>query len=100
MACTVEIVKDVLGAIDHIHKHGSAHTDCIITEDHDVAEVFLRQVDSAAVFHNASTRSCDGALFGLSAEAFSMIILRPSNLIAMKCQFLNTRGYHGAGQCK
>lgn len=68
MACTVEIVKDVLGAIDHIHEHGSAHTDCIITEDHDVAEVFLRQVDSAAVFHNASTRFCDGARFGLGAE--------------------------------
>lgn len=68
MACTVEIVKDVLGAIDHIHEHGSAHTDCIITEDRDVAEVFLRQVDSAAVFHNASTRFCDGARFGLGAE--------------------------------
>ncbi|KAJ4840986.1 Delta-1-pyrroline-5-carboxylate synthase [Turnera subulata] len=68
MACTVEIVDDVQAAIDHIHEHGSAHTDCIIAEDHNVAELFLRQVDSAAVFHNASTRFCDGARFGLGAE--------------------------------
>ncbi|KAJ6325188.1 hypothetical protein OIU76_012303 [Salix suchowensis] len=68
MACTVEIVDDVYAAINHIHQHGSAHTDCIIAEDQDVAEVFLCQVDSAAVFHNASTRFCDGARFGLGAE--------------------------------
>ncbi|KAK9283230.1 hypothetical protein L1049_011466 [Liquidambar formosana] len=68
MACTVEIVDDVYAAIDHIHQHGSAHTDCIIAEDREVAEIFLHQVDSAAVFHNASTRFCDGARFGLGAE--------------------------------
>ncbi|WRX11505.1 Aspartate/glutamate/uridylate kinase - like 2 [Theobroma cacao] len=80
MACTVEIVDDVGAAIDHIHHHGRhvthfwqrslliAHTDCIITEDQEIAEIFLHQVDSAAVFHNASTRFCDGARFGLGAE--------------------------------
>nr|AEV46825.1 delta-1-pyrroline-5-carboxylate synthetase [Boehmeria nivea] len=68
LAFTIEFVDDVYAAIDHIHKHGSAHTDCIVAEDQDVVDVFLHQVDSAAVFHNASTRFCDGARFGLGAE--------------------------------
>ncbi|CAJ1801117.1 unnamed protein product [Sphenostylis stenocarpa] len=68
LACTIEIVDDVFAAISHIHQHGSSHTECIVAEDPEVVKAFLTQVDSAAVFHNASTRFCDGARFGLGAE--------------------------------
>eukprot|EP00475_Leptophrys_vorax_P032236 TRINITY_DN49604_c0_g1_i5.p1 TRINITY_DN49604_c0_g1~~TRINITY_DN49604_c0_g1_i5.p1 ORF type:complete len:309 (-),score=38.49 TRINITY_DN49604_c0_g1_i5:135-1061(-) len=68
LECTVEIVPDVDAAIQFVHTHGSAHTDCIITEDAAAANRFLGSVDSAVVVHNASTRFSDGFRFGLGAE--------------------------------
>ena len=64
----VKIVEGVEGAISHIGKYGSAHTESIVTEDFAAAETFLREVDSAIVLHNASTQFADGAEFGFGAE--------------------------------
>jgi gamma-glutamyl phosphate reductase len=60
MDVTLEVVPDMGAAIDHIHANGSGHTETIVTEDAAAAEAFLRGVDSACVFHNASTRFSDG----------------------------------------
>ena len=64
----IRVVKDIDEAIGHITKYGSAHSDAIITENYNKALRFLREVDSSAVFVNASTRLNDGYQFGLGAE--------------------------------
>jgi glutamate-5-semialdehyde dehydrogenase len=64
----IGVVDSLDAAIDHIHKHGSSHTESILTEDSAVAERFLREVDAAGVFHNASTRFADGFRYGFGAE--------------------------------
>jgi glutamate-5-semialdehyde dehydrogenase len=64
----VKVVPGIHGAIDHISKYGSQHTDSIVTEDAATAETFLREVDSAIVLHNASTQFADGGEFGMGAE--------------------------------
>ncbi len=65
---SVKLVKDVYGAIDHIAKYGSGHTESIISENNEIANEFLSLVDSAIVMHNASTQFADGGEFGLGAE--------------------------------
>jgi delta-1-pyrroline-5-carboxylate synthetase len=65
---TLVFVEDMASAIAHIHTHGSGHTEAIVTENTTAAELFLAEVDSAAIFHNASTRFSDGYRFGLGAE--------------------------------
>jgi glutamate-5-semialdehyde dehydrogenase len=64
----VKVVDGVDGAIAHIERYGSHHTDAIVTQDEAAAGKFLRQVDSAIVLHNASTQFADGGEFGFGAE--------------------------------
>ncbi|MEO6410239.1 MAG: glutamate-5-semialdehyde dehydrogenase, partial [Burkholderiaceae bacterium] len=65
---SVKVVESLDAAIEHVNRDGSPHTDAILTESHSTAMRFLREVDSASVMVNASTRFADGFEYGLGAE--------------------------------
>lgn len=68
LAISVKVVSSVDEAIDHIEKYSTGHSECIVTNDYTNANKFLDEIDSAAVYVNASTRFTDGFEFGLGAE--------------------------------
>jgi len=68
LVLAVARVPDLDGALAHIARHGSQHTEAIVAEDRDAAERFLAEVDASCVFHDASTRFADGYRFGLGGE--------------------------------
>jgi glutamate-5-semialdehyde dehydrogenase len=65
---SVKVVEGLEEALSFIDTHSSKHTDAIITENDETAEIFLRSIDSAIVMHNASTQFADGGEFGMGAE--------------------------------
>jgi len=68
LAASVKVVDSLDGALEHIARYGTGHSDAIITEDYSAAMRFLDEVDAAVVYVNASTQFTDGAQFGLGAE--------------------------------
>lgn len=83
---SVRVVDSVAEAIAHITRYSTGHSECIVTENRATAEKFLNEVDSAAVYHNASTRFTDGGEFGFGAE------------IGISTQKLHARGPLGLPQ--
>ena len=64
----VKVVEDVNEAIDHISTHSTRHSEAIITENKETADIFTRSIDSSSLYINASTRFTDGGEFGLGCE--------------------------------
>jgi len=83
---SVKVVKGIDEAINHINSYGSGHSDAIITNNYSKSRKFLQEVDSAAVYVNASTRFTDGGEFGLGAE------------IGISTQKLHARGPMGVNE--
>jgi glutamate-5-semialdehyde dehydrogenase len=82
----VKIVKTLDEAIEHITKYGTKHSEAIITDSYSAGERFLKEVDAAAVYINASTRFTDGSQFGFGAE------------IGISTQKLHARGPMGLNE--
>ncbi len=68
LVAAIRVVDDLDGALEHIRRYGSGHSEAIVTEDYTAGMRFLNEVDAAAVYINASTRFTDGSQFGLGAE--------------------------------
>lgn len=97
----IGIVKDTEAAIAHIEKHGTHHSDAIITEDPSETEKFMNGVDSACVYVNASTRFTDGFEFGLGAEiGISTQKLHARGPMGLKALTTYTYHLYGKGEIR
>jgi len=98
---SVKVVNNLGEAIEHINKYSSQHSDAIITDDENNAKRFLREVDSACVYVNASTRFTDGYQFGMGAEiGISTDKLHCRGPMALKELTTYKYNIHGSGQIR
>jgi glutamate-5-semialdehyde dehydrogenase len=99
LTITVKIVNDIAEAIEHINHYGSRHTESILTNDENAADLFMDEVDAASVFHNASTRFADGFRYGLGAElGISNSKLHARGPVGLEGLLTYKYKLHGSGQ--
>lgn len=97
----IKVVGGLDEAVRHINAHSSQHSECIVTTDQSAAERFMRELDSACVFHNVSTRFADGEEFGFGAEiGISTDKLHARGPMALKELTSYQYRVRGAGQVK
>src|SRR5690606_39507785 len=101
LKAVIGAVDNVEEAIDRINKYSGGHSACVLTEDDDVALAFMEQVDSAAVYQNASTRFTDGGQMGVGAElAISTDKLHRRGPLGLEQLVTNKYYVYGDGQVR
>ena len=101
MTMAIKVVDSLEEAIDHVNRHGTGHSEAIVTGDEAAADAFTSGVDAACVYVNASTRFTDGGEFGLGAEmGNSTQKLHARGPIALRELTTSKYVVHGTGQVR